>query len=125
MVRRSQGSHLMPVTSILEVEVFDLLRNLHTPSLSMSVHGQNGTRVFEQETDLSRREEIPPLVYELREHAVWTTFLDFSEAAKDGKFVVCHAHVSLFTIKNIVSIKIELLCSCREDGPRRLEHNSR
>ena len=92
MVRWREGRHLMPVPRVLEIEVLHFLRNLCIST--QSPHTLND----ETETDdahLERREHVPPVREQPREHAVRAAFVYFAEAAEDGELVVVHAHVSL------------------------------
>jgi len=69
VVSRRQGRHLMSIPCILKEKLFDFLRNLN------------------------RSQHLPPLIHQLRKHTIRSTFLHLPEPAKDGEFIVGHAHV--------------------------------
>ena len=99
----------MPISGILEEEQLYFFRDLmqcdqlKPPSSDIATH-------------LCRRKKGAPLVYELRECAVRTAFLDFPQSSEDGQLVIGHTHICL------ERESINQTGGCRLDAPHRTGH---
>lgn len=105
MIGGGERGHLVSVPGVLEEEELDFdgdlgdevgLRNGRLACGRLEKQEGRGKQKQEESvTYLRRREDASPLLHELDEHAVWSTFLDLAQSAINGELVVGHAHVGL------------------------------